>query len=88
MIEILEISLSGWGLILIGTGILTNLIAIAIEPSALQDWARDGFFGKNHTFKTWDEEEKALQKALSGAKEEPKTIPAQPPLPNPRVTYG
>ncbi|NHQ85622.1 hypothetical protein HA050_05750 [Iodobacter sp. HSC-16F04] len=64
VIAILGISLTGWGLILLGLGVLAYSGAGMLTPKKLQEWARDCYFGSNNAFKTAQDEEKALMNLL------------------------
>ncbi|MDW5419256.1 T6SS effector BTH_I2691 family protein [Iodobacter sp. CM08] len=64
VIVILGMSLTGWGLILMGLGVLASSGSAMLTPTELEDWAEDCFFGKVNKFHTAAEEERALLKAL------------------------
>ncbi|MDW5419102.1 hypothetical protein R6242_21245 [Iodobacter sp. CM08] len=65
VIAILGLSLTGWGLVLLGLGMLAYSGAGMITPTKLQDWAKDCYFGSNNVFVTAQDEEKALMKLLT-----------------------
>ncbi|MCX7207422.1 MAG: hypothetical protein NT086_15855 [Proteobacteria bacterium] len=64
VIVILGMSLTGWGLILMGLGVLASSGSAMLTPTELEDWAEDCFFGKVNKFNTAAEEERAFLKAL------------------------
>jgi hypothetical protein len=55
-------SLTGWGLVLLGLGVLFEAGAVLLTPSEIQTWARKGRYGisRERKFATWADEEKAL----------------------------
>jgi hypothetical protein len=78
---LLGVSMSGWGLILLGGALIFEGGAMLLTPTALQEWMRRSYFGKGPADKRfekgdWDAEIRALEIMLEGAKEdEPKPIP-------------
>jgi hypothetical protein len=66
------VPVAGW--VLLGVGIVASVGAALMEPTKLEAWARQTPFGKGpdgQKFKTLDEQNKALDKALD--------LAAQPP---------
>ncbi len=59
------IPVAGW--VLLGAGIVASVVAALMEPTKLEQWARQTPFGKGPVgakFKTVDEQDKALNEAL------------------------
>ena len=80
---LLGVSMSGWGLILLGGALIFEGGAVMLTPTQLQAWMRRSYFGKGAADKKfpkgeWDAEMKALQKLLEGSTPEPQA-PALPP---------
>jgi len=80
------ISISGWGLLLLGAGLGLQMVAIAVTPTPMQRWASRSYFGKDTVlgFETkrddmyakgdWKAEFDGLQEALKqGAAGSPPT---------------
>jgi hypothetical protein len=68
---LLGVSMSGWGLILLGGALIFEAGAVMLTPTQLQEWMRRSYFGKwpaDKQFKkgNWDAEVQALQKLLEG----------------------
>jgi hypothetical protein len=72
---LLGISVSGWGLILLGLGILFEVGAVVLTPTELQKWIQRSYFGygrgKEPKFADWNTESTALQKVF----DLPKAVP-------------
>lgn len=63
----LGISLSGWGLVLLGVGMVAQVGAIALTPTALEKWAKRSYFGKGgdkFPKGDWKTEHEALMEAI------------------------
>jgi hypothetical protein len=98
-LAVLRLSLPGWGLIFTGIGLVFHIGALYLEPTLMGEWIKASYFGKNHRYKTWDEEYKAycttMEKASAKAVPEEAKKP-QPPmirlflpmLDDPRYTPG
>lgn len=67
VVSILGLSLTGWGLVLAGIGLVFHIGAIYLEPTLMEEWIKASYFGKQHSYKTWDEEYKAYCKAMEKA---------------------
>lgn len=64
----LGISLSGWGLVLLGAGIAFQVYAVVITPTPLQEWAGRSYFGKGEKKfpkGDWKAEHDALMEAIN-----------------------
>ena len=68
-------ALSGWGLVLLGAGLVFEAGAIILTPTPLEKWARRTRFGdqRSKRFSTGQEEIKALDEALKKASPAPDT---------------
>lgn len=66
--EILGLSLSGWGLLLLGAGVIFQVGGMAITPTPIQKWAGRSYFGKDDDKfpkGDWAAERKALEEVLN-----------------------
>lgn len=88
-LTILGISVSGWGLILLGAGVTFQLGAIVLTPSPMQRWAQRSYFGRDSSIFSmsgkrddmfakgdWAAELAGLQDALKAASPQASTTPA------------
>jgi hypothetical protein len=79
---LLGLSVSGWGLVLLGAGVIFQVGAMVLTPMPLQKWASRSYFGKgDDKFKkgNWKAEKDALLEAVgAGTKEARKQEPAKP----------
>jgi hypothetical protein len=72
---LLGVSLSGWGLILLGAGLIFEVGAILMTPTPLQNWIRRTYFGtgggdgKPFAKGDWPAEYAALMETLTIATE-------------------
>lgn len=73
-------ALSGWGLALLGAGLVFEVGAIILTPTPLEKWARRTRFGdqRSKRFTTWQEELKALDDAFQKASPEPEKAAREP----------
>jgi hypothetical protein len=64
--EVLGISLTGWGFVLLAAGLFFQVGAAVLTPTPLQKWALQTYFGKDQSnrFHDWKEETEALNKLL------------------------
>ena len=83
--EVLGLSISGWGLLLLGAGVLFQVGATVITPTPIQKWASRSYFGKGddkYPRNDWKAEFNGLQAALKvgseeAAKEAPKACESE-----------
>ena len=63
-VAILGLSVSVWGNVLLGVGLLYEVVAFIYTPSAMEAWVKQTRFGKNEDkkFENWKAEEAALVK--------------------------
>lgn len=70
--SLLGISLSGWGLLLLGAGVVAQVAAIEMTPTPVQQWVKQSFFGrgaKKFPIGDWKAEFEALRSTLDQALE-------------------
>ena len=86
--EILGLSLTGWGLVLLGGAVIFHVSAAALTPTPMQRWMSRSYFGKDPSWFDWDGKREdmfkqgdwkaefvALEEAIkeaTGASEQPK----------------
>jgi hypothetical protein len=79
---LLGLSVSGWGLVLLGAGVIFQVGAMVLTPKPLQKWASRSYFGKgDDKFPkgNWKAEKDALLEAVgAGTKEARKQEPGKP----------
>lgn len=52
--QILGLSLTGWGLVLLGGAIIFHVSAVALTPTPMQRWMSRSYFGKDPSWFDWD----------------------------------
>lgn len=52
--SILGLSLTGWGLVLLGAAIVYQITAVAMTPTPTQRWLSRSYFGKDPSWLDWD----------------------------------
>jgi hypothetical protein len=64
-------ALTGWGLVLVGAGLVFEGVAVMLTPSELEKWARKSRFGKlrGERFSSWSAELAQLEKVLKASNE-------------------
>jgi hypothetical protein len=78
--EIIGLSVSGWGLVLLGAGVLFQVGATVLTPTPMQKWASRSYFGKaddKYPQGDWKAEFDGLQKALNTGSDEAAQQPAR-----------
>jgi hypothetical protein len=58
-LAVLGLSLTGLALLFTSIGLIAHIGALYLEPTLMGEWIKASYFGKNHRYKTWDEEYKA-----------------------------
>jgi hypothetical protein len=79
---VLGMTASGWGLLLLGGGVIFQVGAMALAPTPMQKWASRSYFGKGDdkfTKGNWKAEFDGLQEALNTGTEEASNAAATSP---------
>lgn len=66
------LSVSGWGLLLLGAGVIAQVTAIEMTPTPIQQWVKQSYFGrgdKKFPVGDWKAEFAALRSTLDQARE-------------------
>ena len=78
--EIIGLSVSGWGLVLLGAGVLFQVGATVLTPTPMQKWASRSYFGRGddkYPQGDWKAEFDGLQKALDTGSDKAAQQPAE-----------
>ena len=77
----LGLSVSGWGLVLLGAGVIFQVGAIVLTPTPLQKWMGRSYFGKGddkYSKGDWKAEQAGLLEAIQGGTDAARKAAAQP----------